>query len=111
MSVKVQIELPVDQITAFCRKWQITELSLFGSVLREDFRPDSDIDVLVVFSPEAKHSLFDLVYMEHELKELFGRDVDLVEKQAVERSENYIRRKHILDSAEVIYGTGSGVSP
>jgi hypothetical protein len=104
MSSKVQIEVPAERLAALCRKWKITELSLFGSVLRGDFRPDSDIDVLVTFSPEARPTLFDLVQMENELKEIFGREVDLVEKRLIEQSANYIRRKHILDSAEVVYG-------
>jgi predicted nucleotidyltransferase len=76
---------------------------LFGSALRDDFRPESDIDVLVTFAPETSYGLFDLVDMEDELEGIFGRAVDLVEKKSVEQSENYIRRKHILDSLEVIY--------
>jgi predicted nucleotidyltransferase len=97
--------IPIDheKITEFCRRWKITEFALFGSVLRDDFRPDSDVDVLVTFAPETRYSLFDLVHMQDELKEIFGREVDLVERQAVERSENYIRRKHILRSVEPVY--------
>jgi predicted nucleotidyltransferase len=101
MSIKLQIE-PA-RIAAFCQKWKITEFSLFGSVLRDDFRPDSDVDVLVSFAPEAKWSLFDVVHMEDELKEIFGREVDLVIRKTIERSENYLRRKHILESVEPIY--------
>ena len=71
--------------------------------LRDDFRPDSDIDLLVSFSPRAKISLFDLVRMQNELKEIFGRDVDLVERRAIEKSENYIRRKSILENLKIIY--------
>ncbi len=103
MSVQLPIRLPTDRIAEFCRKWKIVELSLFGSVLREDFRPDSDVDVLVVFSPQTRYSLFDIGHMEEELKAIFGRSVDLVEKRAIERSDNYIRRKHILNSAMVVY--------
>lgn len=99
------IDLPSEAIADFCRRWLVTELALFGSVLREDFRPDSDIDVLVSFAPEARWTLLDLVRMEDELKAIFGRDVDLVEREAVERSENYIRRQHILRSARTIYAT------
>jgi len=91
------------QIAQFCRKWQVAELSLFGSALRGDYRPDSDVDVLVDFAPEARRSLFDLVEMEEELRRIFGREVDLVEKKAVEESENYIRRRAILSSARVVY--------
>ena len=99
------IDLPSEAIADFCRRWLVTELALFGSVLREDFRPDSDIDVLVSFAPEARWTLLDLVRMEDDLKAIFGRDVDLVEREAVERSENYIRRQHILRSARSIYAT------
>lgn len=103
MSTKVHIDIPKDQIATFCRKWKITELALFGSVLRDDFRPDSDVDVLVTFLPESHHTLFDLVHAQDELQAIMGRKVDLVERKAVERSENYIRRKHILSSVEPIY--------
>ncbi|MDI6816351.1 MAG: nucleotidyltransferase domain-containing protein [Actinomycetota bacterium] len=103
MKIKARIKIPRKKVAEFCGKWNIQELALFGSVLREDFRPDSDVDVLVVFTPEARHSLFDLARMQEELKEIFEREVDLVEKKAVEQSENYIRRKHILDSTEVLY--------
>lgn len=103
MGNRVNIEIPHEKIAEFCRRWKIQEFALFGSVLREDFRPESDVDVLVSFIPEAKYSLFDLVHMQDELKEIFGRNVDLVERKSVERSENYIRRKHILDSLETLY--------
>ena len=98
-----RIAIPSEELAAFCERWQITELALFGSVLRDDFGPDSDIDVLADFAREARHSLFDLVDMERELKAIFGREVDLVERADVERSENYIRRKAVLQSAETIY--------
>ncbi len=97
--------IPEDEIADFCRRWRITELALFGSVLRSDFRPDSDVDVLVSFAPDARWSLFDLATMEHELEAILGREVDLVERRAIEQAENYIRRKSILDNAEVIYAS------
>ena len=97
------IDLPSEAIADFCRRWLVTEFALFGSVLREDFRPDSDIDVLVSFAPEARWTLLDLVRMEDELKEIFGRDVDLVSRRGIEASPNYLRRKAILSSAEVIH--------
>lgn len=100
---KIRIDVPKEKIAEFCQKWKITEFSLFGSVLREDFRPDSDIDVLVTFGEKAKHTLFDLVHMEDELKQIFGRKVDLVSRRGIESSRNYIRRNAILNSAEVIY--------
>jgi len=100
---KLRIDLPVEKIKEFCKKWKIQEFALFGSVLREDFRPDSDIDILVTFSEEAKHTLFDLVHMENELKEIFGREVDIVSRRGLETSRNYIRRNAILNSAEAVY--------
>ena len=103
MKQRLSVDGPLKQIEAFCRKWGISDLSLFGSVLREDFRPDSDIDVLVRFLPEAKHGLFNLVRMRNELEEIFGRDVDLISRRGVEASRNPIRRKAILDSARTIY--------
>jgi predicted nucleotidyltransferase len=97
------VNIPADKIRAFCHKWKITEVSLWGSVLRDDFRPDSDVDVLVSFEPEARWSLLDLVHMQEELTSIIGREVDLVEREAVERSENYIRQRDILESAEPVY--------
>jgi predicted nucleotidyltransferase len=98
-----RIELDMQKIREFCRRWSITEFALFGSVLREDFRPSSDIDVLVTFAPDSTITLFDLGDIEDELSEILGRKVDLVMKRGIERSPNYIRRKAILSSAEVIY--------
>ncbi len=98
-----RLQVDRDQIAQFCRRWQITELALFGSALRDGFRADSDIDVLVSFAPNAAWSLFDLVDMQEELTILLGRQVDLVERSAIENSGNYIRRRHILQSAEPVY--------
>jgi uncharacterized protein len=97
--------VPIDQekIASFCRTWKITEFSLFGSVLREDFRPDSDVDVLVSFAPDAHWGLFDLCRMEDDLREIFGREVDLVTRRGVEEGLNWIRRKHILEHMETIH--------
>jgi hypothetical protein len=103
---RTAIALPKDRIAEFCRKWRIRELSLFGSVLREDFGPDSDVDVLVSFGYGAAWSLFDLTDMEEELRAILGRDVDLVDREAVEHSENYIRRRHILGKLEPVFPGG-----
>jgi len=100
---RVKVQIPQDKIADFCRRWKITELALFGSVLRDDFRPDSDVDVLVSFALDAKWSLRDLIEMQTELEKTIGRKVDLVERRAVEKSENYIRRRHILESLEPMY--------
>lgn len=99
------ISLDEERLAAFCRRWKIAELALFGSVLRDDFGADSDVDVLVRFMSDAKHGLFGLVRMREELKDVLGREVDLVERSAIEKSRNYIRRKAILSSAETIYAT------
>jgi hypothetical protein len=102
-SIHPNVDVTLEQIAAFCQKWQITQFELFGSVLRDDFRPDSDVDVLVTFAPGSGGTLYDLVHMEDELKALFGREVDLVERAAIERSENYIRRRNILSSTRPVY--------
>jgi predicted nucleotidyltransferase len=105
-----QIELSVETITGFCDRWQVTEFSLFGSVLRDDFRPDSDIDVMVQFHPDAHPTFHTLDQMEAELTILLGRKVDLITRQGIETSRNYLRRHEIISSAQVIYATGSSVS-
>ena len=97
--------LPHEKIAEFCRKWNVSELALFGSVLRDDFRPDSDVDVLVTWAPDARISLFDYTPMREELETMFGRRVDLVSKRGVEQSSNWIRRRSILESARVVYGS------
>lgn len=95
----------MDRIKDFCKKWRIVELSLFGSALRKDFAPHSDVDILVQFAPETRYGMFDLVRMEQELQELLGRRVDLIERKAIEQTENYIRRRSILSSAEIVYAS------
>ncbi|HEY9909133.1 MAG TPA: nucleotidyltransferase family protein [Thermosynechococcaceae cyanobacterium] len=97
------IELPMEKIVAFCDRWHVTEFALFGSVLREDFRPDSDIDILINVSPNAERGLTETLQMRDELEAIFGRKVDLIIKAAIERSENWLRRKNILESAQTIY--------
>jgi len=99
----LQIDLPDERIAAFCRKWRIIELAVFGSVLRPDFGPESDIDVLIAFSADANWGLFDHVRMEQELSETLQRPVDLVSRRAVESSHNWVRRNEILRTAEVVY--------
>ena len=103
--MNAQFAIPQERVTDFCRRWQIAELALFGSVLGDDFHPDSDVDVLVSFQPEAQHTLFDMARMQEELERLFGRKVDLVSRRGIETSRNYIRRRAILESAEVVYGS------
>ncbi|ABB58644.1 nucleotidyltransferase family protein [Synechococcus elongatus] len=90
-------------LLAFCQKWKVSELSLFGSILRDDFRPDSDVDVLVSFEPKAPWTILDLVLMESELAGLVKRPADLIEKRAIEESLNPIRKAEILSTAVSIY--------
>jgi uncharacterized protein len=102
---KVKIKIPEEKIAEFCKRWDVSEFAIFGSALRGDFRPDSDLDVLVSFKPQVHVTLFDMVRMQEELKAIFGREVDLVSKRGVENSRNYLRRKAILESAQVIHVT------
>jgi len=97
------IPMDTERIREFCRRWKVTELAVFGSVVRGDFRPDSDVDFLVSFAPDADWGLLDHAAMEEELSAIVGRKVDLVTRRAVERSTNPIRREAILASAEVVY--------
>lgn len=100
---KLRIDIQPDVIGDFCRRWRIVELSLFGSVLRADFGPDSDIDVLVSFDPAAEWRYFHLLDMKDELESFLGHSVDIVEKRLIEGSGNYIRRDHILTNRETVY--------
>lgn len=101
-----RIAIDEKRIAEFCGKWQISEFALFGSVLRDDFGPDSDVDVLVTFASEARWSLFDMCHMQDELETVFGRKVDLVSRAGIEASRNYLRRRAILSSTEVIHVGG-----
>lgn len=98
-----KLDIPQENLAEFCRRWMIEEFALFGSVLREDFTADSDVDVLVSFQAEAKWTLFDLASMREELKAIFGREVDLLTRGGLEASRNYLRREAILAGAEIIY--------
>jgi hypothetical protein len=104
------IELPMEKIAEFCHRWQVTEFALFGSVLRDDFRLDSDIDVMVQFHLDAHPTFHTLDQMETELRTIFHREVDLITRQGIETSRNYLRRHEILSSAQIIYATGSSIS-
>ena len=103
--VHPRLDVTREQIEQFCRKWKIVRLELFGSVLRDDFDAESDIDVLATFADEREIRLRDLLDMEEELQSLFGRKVDLIKRHLVEESPNWIRRRSILESAQPIYAT------
>ena len=100
--MNAQVQLDRDALAAFCRKWRVCELSLFGSALRDGFGPDSDLDFLVSFDREARLDLFDLIEMREELAQTFGRPVDLLEKEAL---RNPWRRHEILRTREVLYAS------
>ena len=97
---KKKFRIPHKKIAEFCKRWSINEFSLFGSVLRDDFRPDSDIDVLVSIDPNAHIGLFEIAQMQIELENMFKRPVDLLEKEGL---RNPYRRHEILSTAQVIY--------
>jgi predicted nucleotidyltransferase len=100
------ITIPREWIAEFCRRWKIRELAVFGSLLRDDFRDDSDIDLLIDPLPNVRLTFDDLAGMEDELTRALRRKVEIVERGGVERSPNYIRRRHILATAEPIYVEG-----
>lgn len=94
---------PTERIRELCRKWKVEELAVFGSALREDFGVGSDVDLLVRFAPAARWSLLDHARMERELEEILGRRVDLVTRDAIEESPNWLVRREILGSARPVY--------
>ncbi|MBC8116343.1 MAG: nucleotidyltransferase family protein [Candidatus Saccharimonas sp.] len=96
----LHLDLQPERLAEFCETWRITELSVFGSILRDDFGPDSDVDVLVEFDPDAPWDAWDLLQTREELREMFGRPVDLVEKKCL---RNPFRRHAILSTKQVIY--------
>ena len=101
----LKISLPKRKIQALCKRWNISELAIFGSALREDFTSESDIDILVTFQKGVEWSLIDHIRMEEELSQIIGRPVDLLTRRGVEQSRNWIRREAILSSAEVVYAS------
>ena len=101
--------LPKEKVIDFCYQWKIDELYVFGSILRNDFGPKSDIDLMVSFSPEAEWSLFDHVQMQSELEELLGRSVDLITRKAIESSHNWIRRNEILNTAQIYFSANEAL--
>lgn len=98
-----KLEIPTERLADLCRRWKVAELSLFGSVLRDDFGPDSDIDVLVRFADDARVTMFDLFTLREELSGILGRPVDVVTRKSVELSPNPWKRHEILGSARVVY--------
>lgn len=101
--IQQRLGLSIEQIAQFCQRWHITELSLFGSVLGNQFHTDSDIDILIRFAPNTRQGLLTLAKIKHDLEVNTGRAVDIALKESVENSENWIRRNEILNTAQVIY--------
>lgn len=99
------LQIPRKELEAFCRKYRIQKLAFFGSVLRDDFKPASDVDVIVEFEQGYTSGLA-FFAMPDELKKILGRDVDLLTYAGIRASKNPIRRKAILDSAKVYYVAG-----
>ncbi len=93
-----RLDVPQERLAEFCRKWRVAELSFFGSVTGGEFRPDSDVDVLISPAPDARWSLFEHVDMTDELRDLFRRPVDLLTRRSVESSRNWMRRESILQN-------------
>ena len=106
MKLELQFQLPQQPLVEFCQRWKIKELYFFGSVLREDFRPDSDIDIMVTFQADSNWGLLEFVHMKRELQTLLGREVDLITKKSIEQSPNWIRRQEILGTAQPVYVAG-----
>jgi predicted nucleotidyltransferase len=99
----LRISLPMDEIAAFCRRWNIARLEVFGSVLRDDFRPDSDLDLVATYAPQARWSLLDRVRMKFELEALLGREVDLLNRRALEKAKRPLRAAAILAQTQPLY--------
>jgi uncharacterized protein len=97
---QARTDIPTEKIVEYCQRWRVREFSLFGSILRDDFRDDSDVDVLVSFREDAGIGMWDLCSMREELETLFGRRVDLVVKEGL---RNPFRRHAILNSREIVY--------
>ncbi len=97
--------VPRDKIAEFCTRWKIQELALFGSVLRDDFRPDSDLDFVVTFAADADWGLLDHIQMQLELQRLLDRDVDLISRRGLEHSQNWLFREEILKTAQVLFSS------
>jgi hypothetical protein len=104
MTIK-NINIQEEKLKEICRNYSIKELSMFGSILRSDFDSGSDIDLLIEFEPDMRISLFDIVDLKKEFEKLFGREVDIVTKNAIKRSRNHLRKKNILENYKVVYAS------
>ncbi len=103
--MKTAIPLPTSEIESFCRRWKIVRLEVFGSVLTGEFGPDSDVDFLAEWAPDARVSLYDLVRAERELAGIMGRRVDLHDRKSIEQSPNWLLRQSILQKTGTVYAS------
>lgn len=101
-SLQLALPIPLDKIAEFCARWQITELALFGSILRDDFHADSDVDVLITLAQGVRYG-FAFVQMRDELQDIIGRPVDLVTRRQMEEGAPTRRSREILSTARVLY--------
>lgn len=101
--IQTRLGLTSQEIVNFCQHWGITRLALFGSILRDDFRDDSDIDFLITFAPHARQGLLTLAKMKHELESRLNRPIDLIPEASVQMSDNWIRQQEILGTAQMLY--------
>ncbi|WP_069791024.1 nucleotidyltransferase family protein [Cyanobacterium sp. IPPAS B-1200] len=108
MDIYHRLNTEITDVSRVCQQWQIIELALFGSVLRDDFNQNSDIDLLVTFAEEAKITFFDLDTIEYQFSLLFNRAVDVVTKRSIENSHNWIRKNNVLNHFQIIYEQKSG---
>jgi|WetSurMetagenome_2_1015567.scaffolds.fasta_scaffold165314_3 uncharacterized protein len=99
----INLGISPQKIADFCHKWKILKLSAFGSIVRGELKPESDIDLLATFSNDAGWTMFDHFNMEEELSHIFGREVDLVNIKALEENQNPIYKQEIINSARQIY--------
>jgi uncharacterized protein len=99
MQTRARIDIPLEALARLCSRYQVRELALFGSVLRDDFREDSDIDILVEYEPDAQVGLYEHFDLQRDLEQLLGRKVDLVSKRGL----NVVIRDDVLRSSQVLY--------
>jgi uncharacterized protein len=99
----LRLDLPEEQLARFCARWRIVRLEIFGSALTKDFRPDSDVDLLATYAPDARWSLLDRVHMKHELEDMLGRKVDLLNRRALQQSTRNGRAAAILAESQLVY--------
>jgi uncharacterized protein len=102
-TLQTRLGLSSQEIATFCQHWGITKMAVFGSILRDDFRPDSDIDLLLTFAPNARQGLLTLAKIKHELESRLNCPVDLAPEASIRTSDNWIRQQEILSTAQTIY--------